>query len=311
MGVGLCLGLACVWLAWNTWLSATLVGLGVWLPVCQALLCYQRHKRLTATIRSREQARTEIALRESEARYRELFENASDVVYLLDLHGHLTFFNKAGERLTGYTCDEAMGMRIADLLTPESLAHSHRMLANKATGTAWTTYEVDMIAKDQRHVPLEVSTRLIYHDGVAMGIQGIARDITERKHAAAALQQIHEELEMRVAQRTAELRHMNAQLHQEIVERTQVEAALRAAKEAAEVATRVKSAFLATMSHELRTPMNGIMGMTALLLETTLDMEQQEYAETVRKCSEDLLVLINDILDCSQIEAGKLELEIS
>ena len=305
------LGTALVWSAWNTSLSVTLVGLVVWLPVCQALLCHHRQKRLTATIRSREQARTEIALRESEAHYRELFENASDFIYTLDMHGHFTFFNKAGERILGYTRGEAMGMRIADLITPESLAHSHRMLANKETGTAWTTYEIEMIAKDHRHVPLEVSTRLIYNDGVAVGIQGIARDITERKQAAATLKKIHDELEMRVAQRTAELRHMNDKLHQEIAERKQVEAALRAAKEGAEVANRAKSAFLATMSHELRTPMNGIMGMTALLLDTTLDTEQQEYAETVRKCSEDLLVISSDILDCSKIEAGKLDLEIS
>jgi PAS domain S-box-containing protein len=306
-----CLGIVLAWSAWNTLLAVTLVSLVAWLYVCHMLLWRHHHKRLAATVYSRAWARIRLALRESEERYRELFENASDFIYTLDMHGHLTFFNKAGERILGYTRDEAMGMRIADLLTPESLVYSHQMRTNKETGTVWTTYEIELIAKDHHHVPLEVSTRLIYNDGIAVGIQGIARDITERKQAAAALQKIHDELEMRVAQRTAELRHMNDKLHQEIAERKQVEAALRTAKEAAEVANRVKSEFLATMSHELRTPMNGIMGMTALLLDTTLDIEQQEYAETVLKCSEDLLVIINDILDCSKIEAGKLELEIS
>ncbi len=81
--------------------------------------------------------------------------------------------------------------------------------------------------------------------------------------------------------------------------------ALDEAKESA----RVKTAFLATVSHELRTPMNGVIGMTSLLMETSLTPEQQSYAETIRQCGEALLQLINDVLECSKIEAGKLELE--
>ncbi|MGE3977583.1 MAG: response regulator [Nitrospira sp.] len=81
--------------------------------------------------------------------------------------------------------------------------------------------------------------------------------------------------------------------------------ALDEAKESA----RVKTAFLATVSHELRTPMNGVIGMTSLLMETSLTSEQQSYAETIRQCGEALLQLINDVLECSKIEAGKLEME--
>lgn len=81
--------------------------------------------------------------------------------------------------------------------------------------------------------------------------------------------------------------------------------ALDEAKESA----RVKTAFLATVSHELRTPMNGVIGMTSLLMETSLTPEQQSYAETIRQCGEALLQLINDVLECTKIEAGKLELE--
>jgi|RhiMetdeSRZDD1v2_1073273.scaffolds.fasta_scaffold100226_2 PAS domain S-box-containing protein len=289
---------------------AMAVTLAAWLSLWQAHTRRRHHQRILSTMARGERERIEKALRESEAHYWELFENACDFVYTCDMQRRFTSINKAGERLLGYSRDEFIGMSIAKIISPESLERSQQMRFQKEMGAAWTTYEVEFLTKDKRLVPIEVSTRIIYKDGKAVGVQGIGRDVTERKLAEEALKQARDELEIRVAQRTADLRRSNEKLLLENAERRQAEAALRVAKEAAEVANRAKSEFLATVSHELRTPMNGICGMTGLLLDTALDSEQRDYAEMVRKCSNDLLTVINGILDFARIEAGKLALNV-
>lgn len=127
-----------------------------------------------------------------------------------------------------------------------------------------------------------------------------------RVRVRSMVRQRRNQLELiRARERDAATRALEA----ELVERRRIEEELRAAKEAAEVASRAKSDFLATMSHELRTPLNGVIGMTELLLRTTLSDQQRRYASIARQSGETLCCLINDVLDISKVEAGKLELE--
>ncbi|HEX8918025.1 MAG TPA: PAS domain S-box protein [Chloroflexota bacterium] len=136
--------------------------------------------------------RAEDALRQSEERYRELVENANDVVLSTDLSGNFTALNKAGEQISGYSRQELTAMNMAQVLTPESLRLAQQMIQLKLQDNRPTTYEVTMIARGGKRVPLELSTRLIYHDGRPVAVQGIARDITERKQAAEALRESEE-----------------------------------------------------------------------------------------------------------------------
>ncbi len=119
----------------------------------------------------------------------------------------------------------------------------------------------------------------------------------------------HEALEAAVKRRTRALEASNEQLEREIGARREIEARLRVAMQQADHASQAKSVFLANMSHEIRTPMNGVIGMASLLMDTELTVEQQELVRTIHDSGDSLLTIINEILDLSKVEAGKIELE--
>src|SRR5581483_353118 len=137
----------------------------------------------------------EASLRQSETRYRDLFENANDIVYTHDLEGRITSMNLAGLRTTGYTLDEALSMTIQQFIAPDDVERAASNFRRKvADETHTTSYEIDLQAKDGRRIPVEVNTRLVFRDGKSIGVQGIARDVTERKSNEARFRLLFERI---------------------------------------------------------------------------------------------------------------------
>jgi PAS domain S-box-containing protein len=153
------------------------------------------------------------ALRQSDERYRNLFENANDIIYAHDLAGNLTCWNRAGERILGYTVDEALGMNIAQLVAPEHLERARQMTTRKVVEGGRTTYELDVLAKDGRRVTVEINSRLADAPDQTPQVQGMARDITDRKRAEEALRDADRKKDEFLATLAHELRNPLAPLH--------------------------------------------------------------------------------------------------
>ncbi len=160
-----------------------------------------------------ERKRAEVALRESEERYRELFENARDAIYVHDLKGNYIRVNHAAETLSGYKREEIVGHNFVDFVAAGDLTFGQKTFYAKLAEQGETAFEVDVIAKDGRSVPVEVRTRAIYENGVMVGVQGIARDITERKLAQDALQMFSRQL---IEAQEDERRRISRELHDQI-----------------------------------------------------------------------------------------------
>lgn len=222
-----------------------------------------------------ERKRMEEALRRSDARYRLIAENTTDVIWLYDpFKSQFTFFSPSIEKLIGYSAAEALDLPLSAFLKPDSIQHVktaldymlHEWEGELTNAPPWTA-EIDLIHRDGRIVQAEIVTSFVRDEEGQLMVLGVARDITARK---------------------------------------QTEIELRLARQQAEAANRAKSAFLANVSHELRTPLHAVLGFAQLMSrDDNLTATQHEYLTIINRNSEHLLHLINEVLDLAKIESGR------
>lgn len=226
-------------------------------------------------------------LRLSEERFKAIFTLARDPIIAADLDMNLVLFNQAAEAAFGWKAAEIIGEPL-DLLAPprrrdEFRAAFDRFMDGGGAQTAGQGVALWAMRRNGEEFPAEASLSLISAPG-GMMLAAVVRDVSQQRASQASL-------ERQAAEMAALAKRLDAALI------------------AAEQASRAKSEFLATMSHEIRTPLNGVLGMTRLLLDQSTVAEQREKLEIINDSGEALRAILDDILDFSKLEAGRVELE--
>lgn len=238
-------------------------------------------------------------LQSSETRFRTLATSAPIGIFLTDARGLALYVNSHWQSVTGLGLEEALDTGWQRSLHPDdadTVLEQWKHACANGQGYAGE-FRFRRAGGEVRWVHA-LSAVIRSETGAVVGHVGTVEDITARREAEAELQKVYEELRATNSQ----LATANARLSGELHRADEL-------AQAALAANKAKSEFLAMMSHEVRTPMNGIIGMTDLMLDTPLSTEQRELAETVKTSANALLIILNDILDFSKIEAGKLALE--
>ncbi len=208
-----------------------------------------------------------------------IIDNSPEFIAIFDLEGYPLFINQAARKILGYVKKGGLaGKHLRDLFPPSDI----EQLLNEAVPTAYMkgSWEGETSLITGKGELLPVSQLIVMPRNAGGG----------RRYFSVFMQDI------------SERKRQQQQLEQRAVE-------LQSARERAEAAARAKSEFLATMGHEIRTPMNGVLGMAQLLADTRLSAEQQEYVATIKQSGRALLAIIDDILDFSKVEAGRMTLE--
>ena len=228
----------------------------------------------------------------AQGRFGELLDAAPDAIIESDADGRIVLVNEIALRMFGYSREEMLALPI-EALVPEAVrarhsSHRESFVARPSTRPMGTGIELQASRKDGSILPVEISLSPIQSEA-GIHVIAIVRDVTARRHAEERFREMQEQF-------TRELEEKNRQLQQRNAE--------------VERSDRLKSEFLASMSHELRSPLHTISGFAELLieeLEGPLNEKQKRFVSNIQHDSQHLLALINDLLDISKIEAGRME----
>jgi len=247
---------------------------------------------------------------ETVERSRFLSNSLPQIVWTADPNGTQVYLNSFWAQYSGQSIQETLATGWNDSIHPDDMALTRQRWQQSLESGEPFDIQHRVRALDgayrwhqSRAVPRRDST------GKILEWIGTEICIDEEKRVEERLKEAHDELGIRILERTSDLAHANESLQAEVAERRRAEQVAQKAREVAEAANRSKTEFLANISHEIRTPMNGIIGMTELALETNLDLQQRECLQIVAHSADSLLTLINDMLDFAKIEAGRLELD--
>lgn len=238
-------------------------------------------------------------IKSSESRFEQLLDHSDYWVWEIDKTAHFTYVNPRSKTLLGYEPQELLGKSMFEIM-PRLEAKRIIPLYKEILKGKKKIVDLFNIKYNQDGHALYLLTNaspFFNEEGEILGYRGLDKDISKDVQSEQELKKQKILLE----QRERELSIANQRLMDKTKE-------LMIAKEKAEDAVKIKAQFLANMSHDIRTPMNGILGMTQLALNTTLDAKQQNYLQKIETSANALLEIINDILDLSKIEAGKLSI---